>query len=243
MKQARIWMFAASSFWGALLLVGLVFRGGGAVPLPVEPRAEPPSLTLAAQAEARARGEDYEGAWRLYYRALQAAPEDVALWYGLGVVLSRLDRPREAERAFRYVVEHGRPDSEEARAARNWLVRAGALTELVTFTVSSPAVVGNGDRAAVTGMVTWGARAPRHRAIRVQLLLAGVSGDAEGKRFRARTSLGGAYAFRHLPAGSYRLIGAAAGQRLWDLRLDVADGRGISLDLGKDNSERPGVEL
>ncbi len=79
--------------------------------------------------------------------------------------------------------------------------------------------------------------------VRVQLLLAGLNGAAEGKRFNTRTALGQPYRFERLPAGSYRLIGAAAGQRLWDLTFSVEDGREVVLDLGTDNSSAPTIAL
>ncbi len=96
---------------------------------PVPPRPEPPDVNLAQQADALAARGDYEGAWRLYYEALQATPEDVSLWYGLGVTLSYLNKRKEAEEAFQYVARHGQPDSEEVRVARQWLVQARALAE------------------------------------------------------------------------------------------------------------------
>src|SRR3972149_6086536 len=127
MIKSRVFMFTASSIWVALIFVILVARGGGAVPAPVEPRSTPSALSVTHQAEALAARGDYEGAWRLYYRALETAPEDVSLWYGLGVVLSHLDQQQEAEVAFQYVVRHGRPDSEGVRVARGGLVSAGVL--------------------------------------------------------------------------------------------------------------------
>lgn len=241
---SRAVMFAASSVWVALIVVFLVFRGGGAVPVPLEERSAPGSLSLAQRAEALAAQGDYEGAWKVYYQALQAAPEDVSLWYGLGVVLSHLSQRQETERAFRYVLSHGRPDSREVRLARQWLVSAGVLTGPAGFGgAPAPTEDARGDRASVRGKVTWGAPDPGRSALRVQLMLAGLGGAAEGKRFYARTTLGQAYRFEHLPAGTYRLIGAAAGQRLWELTLSVEEGREVVLDLGKDNSSASALAL
>lgn len=241
MLKSRVFMFAASSVWVALILVILVFRGGGAVP--VNSRPEPGGLSLAEQAEALAARGDYEGAWSLYHQALQAAPEDVSLWYALGATLSRLNQRKETEVAFQYVVRRGRPDSEEVRLARRWLVSAGVLPESVAFTVPAEPVGVAGDKAAVNGKVTWGAPESGRPPARVQLLLAGLNGAAEGKRFNTRVALGESYRFEGVPAGSYRLVGAVAGQRLWDLTLTVEDGRQVVLDLGKDNSNTPTVAL
>lgn len=236
MLKSRSLMFTASSVWVVVILVILVFRGGEAVPVPVEPRLAASDSGLAQQAEALAARGDYEGAWNLYYQALQAAPEDVSLWYALGVTLSHLNQRKETEQAFRYVMRHGRPDSEEVRFARQWLVSAGVPVEPVRFTTAAAPVDMRGDKAALKGRVTWGESEPNRSPLRVQILLAGLNGAAEGKRFNARAALGESYRFERLPAGSYRLIGAAGGHRLWDLTLTVEDGKEAVFDLGKDNS-------
>ncbi len=244
MLKSRSVMFTASSLWVALILVIFVFRGGGAVPVPIEQRPGPSQSSLAQQAATAAAKGDYGGAWDLYYQALQVEPENVSLWYGLGVTLSNLNQRKETEQAFRYVVSHGRPDSEEVKFGRRWLVSAGVQLEPVRFT-AAPSTVGDasGDKASVKGRVTWGGREADGQPVRVQILLAGLNGAAEGKRFNARAALGQSYRFDRLPPGSYRLIGAAAGQHLWDLTLSVEDGREVVLNLGKDNSSNPTVAL
>ncbi len=238
-------MFIASSVWVALILIILVFRGGGAVPPPAdELRPGPSGGSLPQQAEALVAQGDYEGAWNLYYQALQAAPEDVSLWYGLGVTLSHLKKRKETEEAFQYVVRHGRPDSEEVRVARNWLRSAGVLVKPVAFAVAAePAVEARGEKAALSGKVTWGAPQANRPPLTVRLLLHGLSGPAGGKRFYTRAVLGETYRFEGLPGGSYRLIGAAAGQRLWDLTFVVENAKEAVLDLGKDNSSTPTIAL
>jgi len=86
-------------------------------------RARRPGSSPAEEAAILAGRGDYEEAARLYSEALQAAPEDVSLWYALAVTLRHLRRSREAAEAFEYVVRHGRPGSQEARLARLWLER------------------------------------------------------------------------------------------------------------------------
>ena len=246
MFKSRLFMFTASSFWVALILVILVFRGGGAVPL--EPRqapsAFPSGVELAKQAEGLAELGDYEGARELYHEALVAAPEDVSLWYALGVTLSRLNQRQETEEAFGYVVTRGNPDSEEVRVARDWLVSAGVLARPAVFTTAdvTAAVADGADaKAAMKGKVTWGSE---RNPMKVRILVHGLSGAAEGKRFNTRVTLGQAYRFEHLPAGSYRLIGRAEnGALLWDQRIDVEDGKEIALDLTRENSSNPTVAL
>lgn len=240
MLRSRVVMLMASSVWVALILVVLVFRGGGAVP--VDPRPEPASLPSVlnptAQAGELAELGDYEGAWQFYQEALAAAPEDVALWYALGVTLSHLNQRAETTEAFRYVVDRGRPESEEVRVAREWLISAGVLARPVVFT-SAPAAEAAEAKAAVKGKVTWGEPERSGAPLKARLLLHGQSGAAEGKRFSKRVTLGQVYRFEQVPAGSYRLLGSVEGQRLWDLTLDVEEGKEVVLDLSRDNSSAP----
>ena len=240
MFKSRMLMFTASSFWVALILVVLVFRGGGAVPLEPRPARSglPSGLNLATQAAELADRGDYEEAWRLYHQALVTTPEDVSLWYALGVTLSHLNQRQETEEAFRYVVNRGRPDSEEVRFARRWLVSAGVLAPPVAFSIAAEKANVADEKAAVKGKVTWGGEANQ----KVRILLHGLKGAAGGKRFTARATLGQLYRFERLPAGLYRLIGSVEGQHLWDLTLDVEDGKEVILDLSKDNSN-PTVAL
>lgn len=242
--NSRCLMFLASSVWVAVILVVLVFRGGGAVQAPVErPPAEAPVGNPIEQARTLAARGDYLEAWEFYYWALQVAPEDASLWYGLGVALSHLDERAETQKAFQYVVHRGRPDSEEVRVARRWLVMAGVLAEPVVFTAVAEPVDVRGDKAVLQGKAMWeGPERPRS-PLRVRILLEGLNGAAEGKRFSTRVVLGQAYRFERLPAGSYRLIGGAAGYRLWDLTLAAEDGKVTLLDLSQENSTNPAVEL
>jgi tetratricopeptide (TPR) repeat protein len=238
-------MFMASSLWVALVLVALVFQSGGAVtferhPKPVAPAS---SATLAEQAGKVAGVGDYEGAWRLYQQALLAAPEDVSLWYALGVTLSHLNLRQETEEAFQFVVNQGSPDSQEMKFARQWLVSAGVLALPVTFAPSESEGEATEGTAAVKGKVTWGELDANRSPVNARILLHGLSGAAKDRRFTARATLGQVYRFERVPAGSYRLVGSAEGQRLWDLTLDVEDGKEIALDLARDNSNDPGREI
>jgi tetratricopeptide (TPR) repeat protein len=92
-------------------------------------RAKRPGSSPAEEAAILAGRGDYEEAARLYSEALQAAPEDVSLWYALAVTLRHLRRSTEAAEAFEYVVRHGRPGSQEARLARVWLERGSTSAD------------------------------------------------------------------------------------------------------------------
>jgi len=241
-RKSRSLMFAVSSLWIALILVVGAFEGSRAA-TQMAPHPQPSGLAPAQEAAALAELGDYEGAWRLYDEALQSAPEDVSLWYALGVALSRLDQREETEAAFRYVVDHGKPDSEEVRLARQWLVAAGVLAPQVAFSVAADAAEATAGTAVLKGRAAWEKPEADRPPLKAQLVLQGLSGAAEGKRFTTRVPLGQAYRFDRLPAGSYRLVGSAAGHRLWDLTLSAEDGEENSLDLGQDNSSNPSAEL
>jgi len=241
MIRSRFVMFSASSLWIALILVVSVFRGGGAVPL--EPRVEAPTLNPVEQATALADLGDYEGARRFYQEALAAVPEDASLWYALGVALSHLNQRKETEEAFQYVVNRGTPDSEEVKQARHWLVSAGVLASPVVFTAAAETAEATEATATLKGQVTWGAPEAGRSPLKARILVHGVSGPAEGKRFVKRVTLGQSYRFERLPAGSYRLVGVVGAQHVWDLTVDVEEGKEVVLDLSKETSSNPTVAL
>jgi len=241
MRGSRFVMFGASSLWIALILVVSVFRGGGAVPL--EPVIQPSSLNPAERAAALAELGDYEGASRFYHEALTLTPDDTSLWYALGVTLSRLNERKETEEAFQYVVNRGNPDSEEVRLARQWLVSAGILARPVVFTATVETAEAAEAKAILKGKVHWGEPERGKAPLKARIVIQGVNGAAQGKRFTARVALGQAYRFDRLPAGSYRLVGVVEGERLWDLTVDVEDGKETVHDLSKETSRNPAVAL
>lgn len=241
MFRSRAFMFTASSLWIALVLVVSVFRGGGAVPL--EPVLQSSGLNPAERASVLAELGDYEGASQLYQEALGAAPEDTSLWYALGVTLSRLNQRKETEEAFRYVVNRGNPDSEEVRLARQWLISAGILARPVVFTATAETAEAAEAKAILKGKVSWGEPERGKAPLKARVIIQGLKGAAQGKRFTARVALGQVYRFDRLPAGSYRLVGVVEGERLWDLTVDVEDGKETVHDLSKETSSNPTVAL
>ncbi|MEK7362950.1 MAG: hypothetical protein AAB016_03165, partial [candidate division NC10 bacterium] len=150
---------------------------GVSPPESVEPPAEvvepaPVSASPAEEAEALVARGDLEGAWKVYYDALRVEPDDLRLWHGLGLTLSRLDRRKEAEEIFRYVVSCGDPDSEEMKHALHWLVSAAAADKaaapakaVAPAKAAARAVPSTPPReterwASVRGKVTWGKPEP-----------------------------------------------------------------------------------
>lgn len=107
---------------------------------PVGPTDAPPASPAAQlkdQGEALAARGDYAGAAAKYQAAVDREPTDVSLRFALGTVLSHLNRPKDTAEQFRFVVDHGQPDSREVQTARHWLVRAGELADTVSFSSSS----------------------------------------------------------------------------------------------------------
>lgn len=229
-----------------LVLVGLIgvmfaLRGGGG--WGVVPGAAPPGPGVVQQAAALAARGDHEGAARLYRQGLRAAPEDGAVWYALGVSLSHLDQREAAGEAFRQVLRYGRPNSEEVRLARGWLVKAGMLAEPAAFTATSEAADGAGDKGSLKGKITWGEPDPNRSGPWIHIVLEALDGAGKGDRFATRALLGQSYQLEHLPAGSFRLTGGIGARRFWELRVAVEAGREVVLDLGKDNSGNPTAKL
>ena len=71
----------------------------------------------------------YENALRAFVEALSRLPDDVGLHYLLGVTYSHMDRKDDAILAFRYVVQYGKPGSQEFDGATRWLAGAGIAAE------------------------------------------------------------------------------------------------------------------
>ena len=248
--SSRSLNLAASAILLALILGIIVFHDGGTVS--VQPRPAPRGLSLAEQAGALAARGDYEGAWGLYSRALQAAPEDVRLWYALGVTLSHLNQRKETEEAFRYVVHRGRPDSEEARLARRWLVSAGVLAGTVA-SVSSPGTesqAGSAEGAssqplslaAPTVAGTLRGRTGAGTGTRlIQVALEGAEDSNREIAFAKSLKEGESYEFADVPPGKYRLKAQDPDSEapLWDVPVTVTVGKETA--LGPDRRDQSGL--
>lgn len=234
----RVLAITAGAVCVALMIGIVLFGDSGAIS--VQPRRAPSAPGPVQQAEALATLGDYEEAATLYRQALEAAPNDVSLWYALGVVLSRLNQWKDTEEAFHYVVRYGEPDAGEVKVARQWLVHRGVLAPSVPFTAGPPP----SEPAASTGVLqvkaTWGDLGPNAPSVRLRILLHGLSRAATGQRFSRRIALGQLQRFENLPSGTYRLIGRLEGGTvLWDQTIDVTKGNELTLHLSKDTSQNP----
>jgi|SRR5712692_5049773 len=101
------------------------------------PASAPTSRQLKDQGDVLVARGDYVAAATKYEAAVDQDPADVSLRFALGTALSHMNRREGTAKEFRFVLEHGRPDSPEVQAARRWLVRAGELAPTATFSPSA----------------------------------------------------------------------------------------------------------
>jgi hypothetical protein len=201
----------------------------------VTPAAVSPGNLREDAALLAARG-DYAGAERTYRQALRAQPDDVDLHFGLGSVLSQLDRRPEAMVAFRFVVKHGRPGRPEVDSARRWLAETEAAaggTERTSGAVTTAAAAPDpGSTGSVLGKLTWPG-VPSQKQFPIRILL-----ERDGQiRKSTRSRLNSSYALTDVPEGTYNLIGLAGNERIWsDVSVTVVAGRETALDLSPANA-------
>jgi hypothetical protein len=217
----------------AFLVVAVLVAGcDGKAPKVATSEAPAPAGNLREEAAMLAARGDYTAAERKYREALRAQPEDVDLRFGLGSVLSQLDRRNETAEEFRWVVKNGRPGHPEVDSARRWLADAGAATP--TSTASSEPAPDAGTMGAMAGKITW-PDLPPEKEFGIRIV---VVRDADANvRKSARTKLNGTFSVRDLPEGTYKLTGLAGPTRIWsDLPVTVTSGRQTTIDLSPANA-------
>jgi tetratricopeptide (TPR) repeat protein len=173
----------------------------------------------------------YESALRAFVEALSRLPDDVGLHYLLAVTYSHLDRKDDAILAFRYVVQHGRPGSNEVQTATRWLAGVGIVIGRAEAAPAPdpPELL----TASLEGKIVWPLEP--HRAMpRLQLQLEGIGASTQGKRYGIFAHFNGAYAFPRVRPGDYRLRVQIAYTRIWE--MDVTVGDKTLLDLTRDNA-------
>jgi len=201
-----------------------------APPRPVQSSAPEDPARLAAHALAAGRHAD---ALELYRQALADAPGKVALHYGLGVANSYLDRRDDAVREFRWVVQYGPQTVPEVAAARQWLIRAGALPSM---TLDTPAPSRSGEErqagnASFEGRAVFAeaGQAPKPMA-RLQLFLSPES-PTQKEYYNLRTDEEGNFKFPNVIPGRYKLTDRVAGQPIWRLRVEFKPSETKALEL------------
>jgi hypothetical protein len=221
------------------LLIGLLVLVAGcqAPPRPPKSAAPEPPATIAARALAEGR---YADAFALYRQALAEAPGQTALHYGLGAASSYLDRREDAVREFRWVVRYGSPTAPEVVAARQWLVRAGALPSPI-LNVPTPRRSGEerqAGNASLEGRAMFAAQGEEPRPMsRLQLFLVGQPNSPTRKeRYTLRTDEQGTFKFPNVIPGPYKLTNRVAGQPTWRLLVELKPSDAKVLELTPANS-------
>ncbi|HJR01353.1 MAG TPA: tetratricopeptide repeat protein [Methylomirabilota bacterium] len=192
----------------------------------------------AAMAARALAGGRYTDALELYRQALADAPGKVTLHYGLGVASSYLDRRDDAVREFRWVVQYGPQTVPEVAAAREWLIRAGALPSV---TLDTPAPSRSGEErqagnASFEGRAVFAeaGQAPKPMA-RLQLFLSPES-PTQKEYYNLRTDGEGNFKFPNVIPGRYKLTDRVAGQPIWRLRVELKPSETKALELTSANS-------
>jgi tetratricopeptide (TPR) repeat protein len=219
----------------ALIALLALLAACQAPPQPVQSSAPEDPTRLAARALAAGR---YADALELYRQALSEAPGKMGLHYGAGVASSYLDRRDDAVREFRWVVQYGPQSAPEVAAARQWLIRAGALP---STSLHTPAPRRSGEErqagnASLEGraMFAEGQQAPKPMA-RLQIFLVPES-PTQKERYHLRTDEEGNFKFPDVIPGPYKLIDRVAGQPIWRLRVELKPSETKVLELTPANS-------
>jgi len=219
----------------ALIALLALLAACQAPPRPVQSSAPEDPTRLAARALDAGR---YADALELYRQALSEAPGKVDLHYGVGVASSHLDRRDDAVREFRWVVQYGPQSAPEVAAARQWLIRAGALP---SATLNTPAPSRSTEErqagnASLEGRAIFAeaGQAPKPMA-RLQLFLVPES-PTQKERYHLRTDEEGNFKFSDVVPGPYKLIDRVAGQPIWRLRVEFKPSETKVLELTPANS-------
>jgi hypothetical protein len=201
---------------------------------PKPPKTVVENLEPLTRARTAMDRHDYKLAVGLLREALVRRPADLEAHYRLGVSASHLDKPDEASREFEWVVAHGRPRAPEVQLARDWLARRRAPR--VSASAAPP--VGNEPSPSKPETATLAGRAVGLDGIksRLQLFLKGVPGTAVKDEYHLlRTDQQGNFRFAEVVPGDYMLTNAIAGPPAWRLRVSLAKGEHVTLDLSPAN--------
>jgi len=183
---------------------------------------------------------DWALAGRLLREAIVKQPADVRLHYSLGVCAAHLDLRDEAIREFRWVVANTPSQSPEHQAARNWLLAAGVLVADRGASGEQGSGQEGGDPgrgdSTVRGQVSWPDGEPPIKLTRLQVFLKGIDRTpTKDVHLVARTDEDGRFAFKNVPAGTYKVTNRIAGEPLWRVRVSVEAGKDASVDLTPQN--------
>ena len=197
---------------------------------------------LRADGAERLAARDWDGAFRAYQTALAVQPDSLDVRYGLAIALSQLDRADEAAQAFTWVVQHGSPDEEPVRVARQWLASAARPS---AGEATSPRAAASDDGrvlGAVRGRTEWSNLTPGTVA-KLQILLEGDDGGNRDRRYWAKARLNEPYEITDVAPGGYRLKAQVGHVRLWETRVVVERERPAIVDLTRATAVAPAEAL
>jgi carboxypeptidase family protein len=220
----------------ALVLLAVALSACGPAPAP---KAEYDPVAEAMKAFDKS---DWVLASRLLREAIVKQPGDLRLHYSLAVTATHLELRDEAIREFQWVVANA-PGTPEGQAARNWLTAAGILVASTSASAESTEASNGSDpergNSTVRGQVSWTDGEPPISLTRLQLFLKGLDKTpTKDVHVVQRTDAEGRFAFKNVPAGTYRLTNRIAGEPLWRVRVTVEAGQDASVDLTPQNSVR-----
>lgn len=234
----------------AVVLAAALLAGcRDAPPAPPKASLAQPVTDPRAEGDAAARRGDWATAAARYAEALKHTPDDLLLRFALGSAYSHLDRQTDTIEQFSWVVQHGEPGRPEVATARQWLMQTGALAAATAVnrtaekadpsrlpppaptTAEAPAGVGS-----LSGKTAWPGL-DRHMPLRIRLR--GETEATAKARPRVTIPLGKPFTFSKLRAGTYRLLGEAAGVALWDVPITIEPDKTTTVDLSPSNSPIP----
>jgi hypothetical protein len=184
---------------------------------------------------------DYATAALALRQFLAFNPNDLEARYGLAVSASHLNSKDEAVREFQWVLANGHEGSPEVEAAREWLLQAGIPVVTATPRAETPPVEQQPSQrmelAGVSGKAIWEEGGSPKPMPRLQLFLKGVPNSPVRDEYHVlRTDQEGTYRFTDVKPGEYMLTDKIAGRPTWRIRVSLAPGQNVALDLGPDNS-------
>jgi hypothetical protein len=200
------------------------------------PAANTAAIDHAAEARKAFDAREWAAAAPHFRAAIEAAPDDLTLHFGLAISASWLSLLEEATVEFTWVVAHAPSGSDEARAAREWL--AGATRPANATAAADATDDPKAGDAAIEGLVTWEGPDQSPEVLRrSQLHLNGLpDGPTKGLSYYVRTDKEGRYQFSRIKAGAYKLTDAVAGTPKWNLKITVGSGESLQLNLSTQNS-------
>ncbi len=203
---------------------------------PKPPKTVVEDLEPLTGARAAMDRRDYGVAVGLLREAVVRRPADLEAHYRLGVSASYLDHKDEATKEFEWVVAHGVPGAPEVQLARDWLTtRTSSSVPTTTPARLAPSAESSAPRPEMASLAGR-AVGPDGVKSRLQLFLKGVPRTTVKDEYHMlRTDREGNFRFAAVVPGDYMLTDAIAGPPAWRLRVSLAKGEQLVLELSPAN--------